>query len=508
MKIVRLQAEGFKRLRAIDITPDGDLIEVRGNNAEGKSSLLDSIMAALGGAEAAPLKPVRTGEAYAIIRADLGDVKVTRYFDADGTTTLKVQNAEGFNADKPQNMLDSLVGRIAFDPLAFARMPAKDQAAELRRLVPLPVDLDAMAKADREDALARRDVNRDGKAVKARLDVMPVEIDLPETRPDLDGLTKALASAADTNSAIDRERLRREDRARDADRARAGAEQQDSSAKGMRDEAARLIAQAVDLEGLAAGNRERGAAIDAEVAALPPLDSPVDTEATRKAIDQARADLERMNRADVRAGLVAEFDALKARSAAFTTEIEARAALRAKALAEAVMPVPGLSLMPFGDDDDLIVSLDGEPFSQASSAQQLRASMGLAMAANPKLRVMLIKDGSLLDPKGLAIVREMATAGDYQVWLEAVGEGDGVGLIMEDGAIRGAPEPERVEPPKRRKPKAEGDAPEGEAEQSTGDQPKASPAPQAKSADKAKPAPQAMRQFTTAKPGDLFGGDS
>ncbi len=184
MRIVRLQAEGFKRLVAVDISPEGDLIEVRGNNGEGKSSLLDAIFATLAGKDAAPIKPVRTGEEYALIRVDLGDLKVTRYFGDDGATKLKVENAEGAVFTQGQTMLDALVGSISFDPLEFAGLSPKDQAAEIRRLVKLDVDLDDLAAKDRADMEARRDINRDAKAVKARVEAIVVPADLPDVIPD------------------------------------------------------------------------------------------------------------------------------------------------------------------------------------------------------------------------------------------------------------------------------------------------------------------------------------
>ena len=137
MRIVRLQAEGFKRIVAVDITPEGDLVEVRGNNENGKSSVLDAIFAALGGAEAAPERPVRDGEEAAVIRLDLGELVVTRYFTAAGTTGLKVTTPDGAAYGSAQTMLDKLVGKISFDPLAFRDLKPAEQADELRKLVEL-----------------------------------------------------------------------------------------------------------------------------------------------------------------------------------------------------------------------------------------------------------------------------------------------------------------------------------------------------------------------------------
>lgn len=49
MKIVSLKAENIKRLVAVEITPKGNVVKITGKNANGKSSVLDSIWMALGG---------------------------------------------------------------------------------------------------------------------------------------------------------------------------------------------------------------------------------------------------------------------------------------------------------------------------------------------------------------------------------------------------------------------------------------------------------------------------
>ena len=102
---------------------------------------------------------------------------------------------------------------------------------------------------------------------------------------------------------------------------------------------------------------------------------------------------------------------------------------RAEAIAAATYPVPGLEL---GDGE---VVFNGIPLAQASSAEQLRVSTAVAMAMNPELRVLRIQDGSLLDSTSLAAIAEMASANDYQVWIESVDETGKVGFVIEDGSI-------------------------------------------------------------------------
>lgn len=59
LHIIALDAQNVKRLRAVNITPTGDLIVIGGNNGQGKTSVLDSIEMALAGTKCA--KPIREG---------------------------------------------------------------------------------------------------------------------------------------------------------------------------------------------------------------------------------------------------------------------------------------------------------------------------------------------------------------------------------------------------------------------------------------------------------------
>lgn len=516
MRIVRLQAEGFKRIEAVDITPDGDLVALGGDNGEGKSSVLDAIFAALGGAAAAPVKPVRTGEEYAIIKLDLGDVKVTRYFDVDGADRLKVENAEGAVYQKAQTMLDSLVGRIAFDPLSFANLPPAKQAEELRRLVTLSVDPAEVERLNKIDFEKRRDVNRDGKAVKARYEGIVIPEGDLGPKPDRDKIAADLASAADTNSTIEREKLARETERSEINRIELDAERKRDRARQLRADADLLDEEAKRFDEESA---RRGAALDA----APPIPEPVDTAKLSEDLANANRINEIYRRKEERDGLIAEFNALKTRSEALTKAMDERNASVEKALAEAEFPVKGLSLGRLADPTkpdepgELIVMYEGEPFSQASTGGQIRVSARLAMAMNPRLRIMIVKEGAFLDGKNLALLREIAAENDFQVWIETVGEREGVGIIMEAGKVRGAPAPEKIEAPRRRKKADEGDGAEKDAAAELsratstipGDMAQtAHPEPSDKVDPPARRKPTAMREFTSkpAGGGDLFGG--
>ena len=156
LKIISFHAENIKKLVVVDITPDGNLQIIGGKNSQGKSSVLDAIFLALAGGDASKAikKPVRDGEDYAVVRLDLGEYVVTREWKGD-KSTLKVEAANGAKFSSPQNLLDSLLGRLAFDPLEFMRLAPKDQKDALLDLVHLDINLEAL-EIQRQNAYDER----------------------------------------------------------------------------------------------------------------------------------------------------------------------------------------------------------------------------------------------------------------------------------------------------------------------------------------------------------------
>ena len=454
MRIIRLQSEGFKRLLAVDITPEGDLVEVRGQNGNGKSSVLDSILAALGGKAVAPEKPVREGEEAAVIRLELGEGKVgelvvTRYFTAHGTTSLKVTTPDGASYGSAQTTLDNLVGHISFDPLKFRDLKPEEQAEELRRLVDIvdpetgeEIDLAALEAANKVDFDARRDVNRAGNELAARIKALGGSAFIPEDAPDRDAIVAAMSNAGETNSKIADEARRREIFIRERDEAATAAYELGQEIEEVRKRLGILEARAEKASRDAHNMSE-------DISAWPELDPRVDTVALAEQLAEAdRIEANRRHNA-TRAALMTEFDELGARSKALTAAMKERDATRAKAIAAVKMPVEGLELRA-DDEGNLSVYFGGVPFSHASDAERMRVSVAVAMAANPELRVIRLKDASLLDKKAIEILREMATDNDFQVWAEFVGD-EGSGIIMEAGEVRGAEKPEPLPKPKQRK---------------------------------------------------------
>lgn len=403
MKIIELRASNVKRLRAVEITPDGTMQVIGGRNAQGKSSVLDAIWLALGGGKASketPL-PIRDGETKASVRLDLGDLIVTRSWTQKGTT-LKVENADGAAYSSPQAMLDGLVGQLSFDPLAFTRLSAREQREALLRLVELPVDVDAL---DTKRQLAYEDRTEIGRQGKALGDVPAIDEDLPKVEQSASEIITQIRAAQEVarhNAEVEQRRQRAAEEIADIEMRIAEWGRKLSDAKeGFR----RVNAEWEALVTPADASR-----LEAELATVE------DTNARIRANNAAKEKLAAKTK-------------LRKQYEAATREIEDLDQQKADALAKATFPVDGLGF------DEQGVTYNGVPLAQASSAEQIRVSLAMGMALNPKLKVLMIKDGSLLDADSMAAIREQVAERDYQLLIERVGNADKGAVVIEDGAV-------------------------------------------------------------------------
>ena len=434
LRIVELTAENVKRIKAVSIRPAGNLVEISGRNGQGKSSVLDAIWWALSGATHIQAVPIRKGATEALIKLDLGTIKVTRTFrEKEGppffATSIVVENEDGARFPSPQSMLDRLVGELSFDPLAFARMDAKGQFDALKRFVP-GFDFEADKKAYEADFKARTETARKAKDLRVQASGIVVVKDAPAERVDDAALVADLERAGEHNTDLERRKARR-------DQASSEALQLTEAADACRFNAKALRAQA-DEEDRRAGAHEASAQeIRNKLASAEALPAAIDTSAVRRQIEAARASndlFDRATRSQAERTRIEEAASAAERMAAdLTKALEKRKADRVATIAAAKMPVEGLS---FGDGEIL---LDGVPFEQGSDAERLRASIAIAMESNPKLRVIRVRDGSLLDEEAMRLLAEMADDRDYQVWIERVGGNGRVGFVIEDGSTAGAP---------------------------------------------------------------------
>jgi hypothetical protein len=424
MRILQLTTENVKRISAVTITPQGGMVVIGGRNGQGKSSVLDSIAMAIGGAAVGCAKPLREGAARGKTVLDLGDLVVTRTYTAAGGS-LVVSNKDGARFSSPQAVLDSLVGRLTFDPLAFTRMKPKEQAEALRKLVGIDfAGLDAKRKAAYDE---RATHNREAEALAARINAAPPFPGVPEEEVSVVALSAELTRIQTANGEIEGERI-----AVRAEEGRVRGLLVEAEAAGKEVERLRrLLRDAEDAHErkVRAYDMERPR-LEARKVRLA-QQSPESTQAVTEKIIAAETTNQKVRRNREVRGMQEDLANVRAAAGRCEEAISAVDEEKESQLRAAKFPVEGLSF------DEEGVTFSGIPFAQASAAEQLRVSVAMGMAMNPKLKVILIRDGSLLDDESLRMIGEMAEASEAQVWVERVGTGKEVSVIIEDGRVAG-----------------------------------------------------------------------
>jgi DNA repair exonuclease SbcCD ATPase subunit len=416
-KIVKLDIQNIMRINAVHIEPDGNVVVLGGRNAQGKTSVLDAISVAIGGLKLCPEVPIKEGEDEAEIVLTLGDMEITRKFKRKGdtfTSSLMVKNAEGQPLSPPQQTLDALIGRLAFDPLEFARMAPAAARETLRELVGLDVE-------QLEDELGRVFRQRTEAGVEKRAAQAVVD-DLPAPQAVLapisvSGEVAAMRAAVERTQEL--EKLKGI-HGRHVDAARNLTIERDNTE-------ARVEKMQVEID-------KHLESADMGAIAIADFIFP-DIEEIQLRIDDATHHNQQVAAKQVAADRYQQKseDALEA--AQLWKNLDAahnQIAHKIKKLTEAVeYPIDELELRPEG------VFYQGVPFEQGSRAERIKVSLAMGMAMNDKLRVLLIRDGSVLDDESMTTILRLAEEKDFQFWIEMARgyEGAAGAVVIEDGGV-------------------------------------------------------------------------
>ena len=317
---------------------------------------------------------------------------------------------------KAQTFLNGLLGNYAFDPLEFTRLKPKDQVEALKVAAGLDfTDLDAKRA---EYYAERTTVGRDGKEAAAQLAAVP------EPGENVPAEEVSAAELVDTLQALEKAKRDAEYAEDDAVNARFD---HDSAVKLVAELEQRLAAAKQDMAEKAEA-KTKAEARAKEAAAAAPTDS--DIEAARNAIAQVDETNRAIRSARKHRELSERVTKLRADYATLDRRIEEIDIEKANSVKDARLPVDGLELTDEG------VMMNGCFFSQLSTAEQIRISALVAMSQNPGLKIIVIREGALMNAGNLAMLAEMAAEQGYQLWIEKFAEApSSEGLHIVDGAI-------------------------------------------------------------------------
>ena len=411
MKIIRLTAENFMRLVAVEIKPEDNTIMITGKNGAGKSSVLEAIFAAFGGKKALPKKPIRDGQDSAKVEIETEEFTVKLNITKNNSY-LEITNRDGFKAKSPQALLDRIVGKIAFDPISFSREEPRQQRTMLMNLLALDFsDIDEQLQAIK---INRSNTLREKERLQHEAERITFTANLSEEEVNVLDLTHELQAAIEHNNNVGKQvelHLMYEE---DLNSLHENIQNAKADIEELRENVKKLEAKRTTISKL----------YD-ELNIPKPIDISV--------IETAIQDIEATN------SLIRNNQQKKQLTAAVAKETKTFSLLgqkmkgleveRADRLAKVEMPVEGLSVT-----EDCI-TYEGIPLSQVNSAKRLEVGIAISMALNPKLRVLRI-DGNCLDSETQAILSKIVKDNNYQLWEEKTDESGKVGIVIEDGMIK------------------------------------------------------------------------
>lgn len=427
MKIINLKSKNVKGVKAIDITPKDNVVIISGKNGAGKTSALDSIWFALkwkAGSKGTPM-PIRKGEKQADVRLaileDLSEKEiekgmvprelfiVNRKWTSNDKSYLKVTNGKGMSYNSPQELLDGFVGELSFDPLEFTRMNEKDQKELILKI--MGVDI---SKIEEQIEITREERRLQGQVVRT-LTGEREEItmkNLPEKEILTSKLNEELEKAINHNQEIQgaKEKIEREE---------------DQITKA----GIRIKYLEAEITTLKQTTEDTKSKVDIGEKYLEGNET-IDTSLIRKRIEDAQeTNLQVMARGRNKSADKKQKEAEKV-YVQWTGKIKGLQADIERKLKASKMPIEELNI------NDTGVTYKDMPLSQVCSTEKLKVGMAIAIALNPKLRVILVTDASLLDKQNMDIIKGMAKDEDFQVWLEKVDDSGKIGFYIEEGEIK------------------------------------------------------------------------
>uniref|UniRef100_A0A6M3M400 Putative ATPase domain containing protein n=1 Tax=viral metagenome TaxID=1070528 RepID=A0A6M3M400_9ZZZZ len=407
MNIKSALVENFKGAKTIKITPKSNVTYICGDNGSGKTSFLDGMCSALENkaVKKRVINPIRKGEEKALVELDLGDIFVRRTWKGN-KSYLDVFDSKGRQLHGAQGVLDAYIGHLALDPQAFSTMNEKQQRETFLEIVDLGgVDLDELAQ-ERKDLYDERTIsNRTIKDLKGHLAEMPkFPADTPNEEINIIDLTKKYAEASDHIVENNRKTL---------------------EIQNLQNE----ILEKEEIIKLVLSE------IEGHKAALETLSTGVD-QFVDPGLDNIKEDLENAETINKHVRLKADHAAKEKVlreeqevSDEYTKSIEYIDNQKKEALEKANIPVPGLSI------DDECVLFNNEPLSQCAASEQWEVCIRMAAAMNPKLKTIIIREGSLLDVNYMAKIKDFANKEGYQIWIEIVDRNHPDGIVIEDGEV-------------------------------------------------------------------------
>ncbi len=430
MKILSLVVENFKNIEKTDVDFAGRSAIIIGKNGAGKSSLIQAICSPID-ANYLPAKPIKKGEERGSIELKIGGnlhgeeevYTLGLYFSKEHKKgRITITNSDGEKVSGGKKLISEIVGNIGFDIQEFIKLGVtangsvskpgvQEQIEILKKLMPVDV-LKEMYKLDHEYEKtyeARADVNKDIKLSKAKLEsheFSQEELDFYKELID----TKKIVSKM-SNIEKELEDFNKVDNGtRTAYELIPQIEQEITELKEKLEKATNDLASVKE-------RHEKG---------VKWLEGK-----TKPSIEVLNDKLSNANQHNVKVKEINDLENSQVAIRALETDSETKTErlLKIKEEKKAIfasspLPVEGLT---FDDEGIFYKEL---PFNDTQHPSSLVIGIGvkISQAMNPNLRMIVIRDGSLLDEKTLSWLIKDCEKNNYQLFIEKVSESEEVDI--------------------------------------------------------------------------------
>ena len=430
VKIMALEAENVKRIKAVALTPSPTgLTIVGGNNNQGKTSVLDALAWALGGDRFRPDAAQRDGAvapAHLKVKLSNGVVVERKGKNASLTVTDPTGRCSG------QQLLNAFIEPLALDLPRFMEASDKEKADILLRIIGIGTELhtrDLEIKALYDKRTFTGQLAAQKKHFAEELIFYP---DAPEEPVSASDLIRQQQEILARNGENQRKRNQLDKLIDEKNQLNFTLRDLDEKIEDLKEEYKQTQAKSTDLEKQIFQARKSAAQLQDE--------STTELEASIRDIEEihqkVRANLEKSRAEDEAARYASDYDKL-------TEAITRKRADRMALLNGADLPLPELSV------EDGALTYKGKHWRDMSGSDQLRVAAAIVRRLNPDCGFVLLDKLEQMD---------MTTLQEFSAWLEAehlqaiatrVSTGSECQIIIEDGMVKDA---EPTLPPVTEKP--------------------------------------------------------
>lgn len=409
IKINRLELENIKKIKAVTLMPsENGLTVIGGKNGQGKTSVLDAIAWALGGAKFAPSEPHRDGSVLPpALKLTLSNGLIV---ERNGkNSTLKVTDVNGNKGG--QQLLDEFIEELALNLPKFMQANDKEKAQTLLKIIGVGPELARLEAEENRMYSERHSIGVIADQKKKFVAEMPYYEGVPKNVITASELIQKQQEILYRNGENQRKRQKVQEYAAKLEEIR----------KRIEDTKEKLYQL----------NEEYSATEENYRIAMSSAEQLID-ESTAE-IERSLSDIDSLN-VKIRANLdrekaSIEADAYKAQYDRLSDDIEAVRDEKRKLLESANLPLPGLSV----EQGEL--TYNGNKWDCMSASEQLKVSVAIVKALKPECGFVLMDKLEQMDLDTLKDFCGWLEENNLQVIATRVSTGDECSVIIEDGSV-------------------------------------------------------------------------